>query len=87
METCQSMTWTPATRTLTKQPRKGAAAPIPRAPPRALLAPVLGPGPGKRAEVKGNSGQNVSISSIFFWFNVTDVSCNFVFVGFWSPCC
>lgn len=66
METCRSMTWMPATTTLAKQPRKRAATPVPPAPPRALPAPVLGPGPGKRAEVKGNSGQNVSISSIFF---------------------
>lgn len=69
METCQSTTWMPAMRKLTKQPRKRAATPVPPAPPRAPPAPVLGPGPGKRAEVKGNSRQNVSIGSIFFWFN------------------
>uniref|UniRef100_A0A8D3D124 Zinc finger Ran-binding domain-containing protein 2 n=1 Tax=Scophthalmus maximus TaxID=52904 RepID=A0A8D3D124_SCOMX len=33
----------------------------PRTPP----APVQGRGPGKRVQVKGNAGQNVSISSIF----------------------
>lgn len=68
METCQSTTWTPATMTTTaSQLRKRAAArvrPVP-ARPRAPPAPVHGRGPGKRVQVKGNSGQNVSISSIF----------------------
>lgn len=68
METCRSTSWTPATTTLTERPRKRAASRVRRAPPRAPPAPVLGPGPGKRAEVKGNPGQNVSISSTFFWF-------------------
>lgn len=52
---------------MTSQLRKRAAAqalPVP-ARPRAPPAPVLGRGPGKRVQVKGNSGQNVSISSIF----------------------
>lgn len=66
-ETCRSTTWTPVRMMMTSQLRKRAAAqalPVP-ARPRAPPAPVLGRGPGKRVQVKGNSGQNVSISSIF----------------------
>lgn len=66
METCQSTTWTPVM-TTTSLLRKRAATrvrPVP-ARPRAPPAPVHGRGPGKRVQVKGNSGQNVSISSIF----------------------
>lgn len=66
MEICQSTTWMPVTKT-TNQLRKRAAAPVPPAlaHPPAPPAPVLGRGPGKRVQVKGNSRQNVSISSIF----------------------
>lgn len=77
METCQSTTWTPAM--MTSQLRKRAAArvhPVP-ARPRAPPAPVHGRGPGKRVQVKGNSGQNVSISSIFlliYWS--TSITCH-----------
>lgn len=66
-ETCQSTTWMPVMMMKTSQLRKRAAARVlpalahRRAPP----APVHGRGPGKRVQVKGNSGQNVSISSIF----------------------
>lgn len=53
---------------MTSQQRRGTAAqdrPI-HARPRAPPAPVHGRGPGKRVQVKGNSRQNVSISSNFF---------------------
>lgn len=66
METCPSTTSTLVMR-MTSRPRKRAAArdlPV-RARPHVPPAPVHGRGPGKRVQVKGNSGQNVSISSIF----------------------
>lgn len=77
-ETCQSTTWMPVTRMRSRRRRRrrwwrrrrrrrrtaGRVRPV-RAPPLTPPAPALGPGPGKRVQVKGNSRQNVSISSIF----------------------
>lgn len=78
MEICQSTTWMPVTKT-TNRLRKRAAALVPPAlaRPPAPPAPVLGRGPGKRVQVKGNSRQNVSISSIFHmtYWSTSSMSC------------
>lgn len=93
MVTCQSTTWLPVTKTTISQLRKKAAAPVHPAPvpapPRAPPAPVHGLGPGKRVQVKGNSGQNVSIGSIFFWFTnqhqLNVLLCSFVVLPLLNP--
>lgn len=56
-----NMTWTPVMKT-TNQPRKRTAPQDRPARLPVLPAPAHGLGPGKRVQVQGNYGQNVSIN-------------------------
>lgn len=59
---CPSTIWTSATRQSRRRRKAAPRVPLARPLARPAPAPDLGPGPGKRVQVKGNARQNVSIS-------------------------
>lgn len=67
MVICLNMTWLPATMKKS-QLRKRAVTLVPPAHPRALLAPALGPGPGKRVYRSRVTPGKMSVSAQSFFF-------------------
>lgn len=82
---CPSTTWMQVTRRSWRWRKAALQGPHTRAPPRAPPAPALGPGPGKRVQVKGHA-RKMSVSAQFSFPSIPTTSdCGLCF--FWGLFC